>query len=163
MNHDVRAEGEGLLQRRRKECVVSNYDGLACVCLFREPVDIDDAEQRIAGRLDPDHAGLLRERVGDRTVVRLIDERHAEVCLARECIEQAVGTAVAVVGRHKEVARPEQMREQRDCGHTGRCHYRAGATFEVGQRARQQITRRVAAARVIVLPLFAKCVEAERR
>ena len=163
VNHDIRAQCERLLQGRRQEGVVGNYDGIARVRLRGEAVDVDDAQERIAGRLDPHHARLLRERVGDGNVIRLINERHAEVCLARECIEQAIGAAITVVGGNEQISRPEQMREQRDRGHARRCHHGAGTPFEVRQRVCQQIARGIAAARVIVLPLFAECAEAERR
>jgi hypothetical protein len=53
MHHQVGAERDGLLQRRREERVVGHEERAGCV---REPggqAQVGDAEQRIARRLNP--------------------------------------------------------------------------------------------------------------
>ena len=56
-------------------------------------------------------------QASQRFEVRLIDEHHIEQALLRLLLEQAIGSAVAIVRRDDRVARLQQLRQQRQRRH----------------------------------------------
>ena len=65
VDDDVGAEVERLLQVRRRERVVDDEDRADGVRRVGGRADVDDVEQRIRRRLDPDHPRALVEVVGE--------------------------------------------------------------------------------------------------
>ena len=84
-----------------------------------------------------------------------VHETHLERAARVQRVEQAVRAAVAVVRRDDELLGPNRAAHERDRGHArGRDHDRAGAAFEVGERAAERVARRIAGARVVVVALL---------
>ena len=70
--------------------------------------DVGDAEQRVGGRLDPDHLRLVGDRGPHRVEVGQRDRGVGQPPALEHLVEQAVGAAVRVVREHHVVTRVEQ-------------------------------------------------------
>ena len=160
MHDDVGAERDRLLQRRRQKRVVDDDERADLVGEARHRGDVDDAQQRIARRFDPDDLRLAGERRGERDGVVEIDDRAAVQAALGLVDEQAIAAAVAVVRHDDQIVRAELRGHQRDRGHAGRGDDRARAALEFGQGAGEHVAGRVARARVVVGALLAEAFEA---
>ena len=58
VDHHVGPQRQRLLQVRRRERVVHHEQRADLVRRLGQRADVGDAEQRVGGRLDPDHGGL---------------------------------------------------------------------------------------------------------
>jgi hypothetical protein len=131
--------------------VVGDRDEIA---LASDPGDrgkIDQLEQRIARRFDPDH---LRLGPNGRTQPRRlghVDETHAQIGRAlAHVFEQTVRPAIEIVARDDMRAGVERIEHRCHAGEPGGESESARAAFEAGDASLQRRAGRIAAARVIV-------------
>jgi hypothetical protein len=159
VHDEVGSESQRLLEHRREEGVVDDDERPGRAGAVRDPRDVDEAQERVARRLDPHEARLGGQglRQGGRVV--LVDEPHADPGLALVGVQQPERAAVAVVRGQDEIARLEQVQDERDRGHPRRGDDRSRAALEVGQGSGQQIARRVRRPRVVVGSLQAEPFE----
>jgi len=61
MHHQIGAQLERPLEIGRGEGVIDDQECACAVCLFRHSRDIDDLQERVGRRFDPDQLGGLRE------------------------------------------------------------------------------------------------------
>ncbi len=105
VHDDVGPECQRVLQVRRGEGVVDDQQRTAVVGDPGQRSDVRDAEQRVGGRLDPEHPGPARP---DRRRDRLeVTQRHGGVLhppRLGDLGEQTVGAAVGVVGQDDVLA-----------------------------------------------------------
>ena len=163
VHHEIGAQCERLLQCRRQERVVCNDDRSGAMPRLAHAPEIGNSQQRIARRLDPQHRRLaLRDRLLD---VRRgeIGQLELDLPLRGERAEQPICAAVAIMrGEHFSSTRHELQR-QRDRRHAGARDHSTHAFFQLAQRAREIVARRISGARVVVLPLLVEAREGERR
>ena len=113
VNDDVGAELERLLQVRRRERVVDHEDragGVRCIC---GGTDVDDVEQGIRGRLDPDHPRALVDVSGE--VGRDLLRCHVVEDVALRLVdlgEHPIRAAVDVVHADDALARVDEVHDR---------------------------------------------------
>ncbi|MCW0450367.1 hypothetical protein NB706_003201 [Xanthomonas sacchari] len=164
VDHQVGAEGDRGLQRRRQEGVVDHRQRAGLVRGVDDEAQVGDAQQRVGRGLDQHQLRRLRQRIGQRARIGQVGGDQFEVALLRQRVEQAPATAVRVVRHHQLVAWLQQRIEhQVDRAHAGGGDHAAGAAFQFRQRFAEQVAGGVAAAGVVVLALVAEAVEAEVR
>jgi hypothetical protein len=119
VEHDVSAVLERPLDRGRRERVVDDDQrprpalGLALRHGPRDGGDVDDLEERVRRRFEPDEAGALSQRLPQRVGLRV--EVHVARLHARRAmhpLEVAVRAAVDVVADHDLLARDRQLRNR---------------------------------------------------
>ena len=108
--------------------------------------DVDDVQQRVRRRLDPDQPRLVAQRGGDGVEVGLVDEVVGQAPAAEHLVDEAVGAAVEVVRQHDVVA--------------GRAHRRDHARGSPPSRRR---TRRRSRPRARRAPPRARCASGSPR
>ena len=117
VHHDVRAERQRPLEVWTHEGVVDHDQRPALVRQPGDGLDVDEFQQGVGRRLDPDHAGTLVERLFDGAQIASIDKSEGEAHRLQHAPKEPVAAAVQVVHCHRVVARFEQL-------HDGglRCH-----------------------------------------
>ncbi len=108
--------------------VVDDKQAADLVSRLGDRAQIGDAQQRIARRLDPDHARSPGADTVASILTGQIDELGVEVATPMQCHDGTVQAAVAVVGQQDSIVRPQQLQHQRDGGHPRRgdhCPYTA--------------------------------------
>ncbi len=163
MHDEIRSERDGLLPGRRQEGVVDDYQRSGRAPESRERLDVGDAQQRVAGRLDPQQRGRLRQGGLHGRFVAEVHEVDDTLASPSPSLEQPVGAAVAIVRSDDAPAVRDQIADQGNRGHAGRRHDRTGAQLEIGERLRKQVAGRIPGARVVVAALLAEAAERERR
>ncbi len=163
VQYEVCAERDWPLPRWRQERVVDEHQRARCMRLLSECANVDDPQQRIAGRLDPDQLRTKRERRCKGAVVGLIDELHAHDAALRQVAEQAIRPAVTVVRRYQQVVCREELHDKVNSRHAGGRNDSPSPAFERCKRFGERIARRVAGTRVVVRSLLAERLEGERR
>jgi len=153
MHHDVRAERDRLLQRRRQEGVVDHHLRADRLRRHGDMTDVGDAQQRVAGSFDPHHGRAARQRRAQRAGIVKIDHRQLEPALAGTGAKQTMRAAIAVVRHHQQLARLKQFQHQSDRRHAAGGDYGTGTAFEFAQRLGKQVAGGIAAAGVIVAAL----------
>ncbi len=162
MQHHVGTERQRLLQGRRQEGVVHHHQRTGLVRGIDDEAQVGDAQQRVGRRFHQHQLRLAGQRLGQRTRVGEVGGDQGEVALLRQCIEQAPAATVRIVRHHQGIARLQQcVQHQVDRAHAGGGDDAASAAFQFGQCFAQQVAGRVAAARVVVLPLVAEAIETE--
>ena len=113
-------------------------------------MDIDDAQERVAGRFDQYQARLALHgrRHGGRVV--LIHEQQIELALGRTQAQQLVCAAIAIVRREDEIAWFASRQDEVDGGHAAANHRGAGAAFQFGQGLGQHVARGIAGPGIVV-------------
>jgi hypothetical protein len=148
--HDgVGAVLERALVDRRGEGVVDRDDRVAPASDDRG--DVDDVEQRVGRRLDPDQARVGAHSSGHRVDVGLVDHRVAQAPAREDLVDEAVGAAIEVGGNDDVVAGRAHGGDQRVGGGHARGEGRRVAALQIAQRALEGAARGVGAARVVVV------------
>ncbi len=164
MDDEIGAEQQRLLQVRRRECVVDDEQRTDRVRRVCGAPDVDDVEERVRRRLEPDEANRLVEVRGE-----------AVVELGRRDVREAVALRLVDLRRHP-VDAPVDVGDQDDAlpgideVHQGRRRAEPGAErdpvlrlLEARQRLLQRAAGRVRDARVVVALVHADRVLHERR
>ena len=126
-------------------------------------LDVDQLEERIRGRLHPDHPGPLGERPLNRLQVRAVDKREAESRRLEDPAKETVGPAVEVVDRHRVVAGLEEMHDDRLGRHPGGERQALPAAFQGRDARLERGTGRVPSAGVLVTLMLPDRVLGEGR
>ena len=113
VHDDVRAEGERRLQVRSGEGVVDDEDRADRVRSIGGRTDVDDVQQRIRRRLDPDHARPVVEMGGEVPELRRRDVLEDVSLRLVHLRGQAVHAAVDVRDQRDAVAGVQQVHERR--------------------------------------------------
>ena len=149
VQHDGRAQREGPLQGRRGEGVVHDQRDLPRPDQIGGGTDVDQPEERVGRRLEPDHARAPGERPFEMRGIAQVDEARLDAERAQDLLEEPVRAAVHVVAADDVVAGTERVEEGRRRRTAAREGEGAGAALEGGQARLERRARRVAAARVV--------------
>ena len=124
-----------------------------------DALEIDELEQRIGRRLDPDQARVRPDRRFDRIRVGEIEIAHLEAHRAlAHPLEQAARAAVEVVDRDDVGAVVEAFERRRNGRKAGREGESRAAAFEIGDAALERHARGVLGARVVVALVHARAL-----
>jgi hypothetical protein len=133
----------------------------ACAIVARE---IDEFQQRVGRRLDPDEAGVGTDRGFQRRRVGEIDVGGVEAGGAlAHAFEQAARAAVEIVDRDDMRAVIQTFEHGRDRGEPGREGKRRAAAFEVGDAALERHAGGIFRARVVEAFVHARALLHEGR
>ena len=97
----VDRSGEGVVDRDERVAPARHHGG-----------DVDDVEQRVGRRLDPDQPRVVGHRGGERVEVGLVDHRVAQAPAREHLVDEAEGAAVEVGGDDDVVAGLARRRER---------------------------------------------------
>ena len=151
MHHEIEAEFQRSLDPWARERIVGHRQHVALARYLRHGREIDELQQRIAGRLDPYHLRLRTDCRLDPSRIRHVDKAHAQSRRAlAHVLEQPIGTAVEVVARDDVRARVEHVENRRHPRQSRREGETAGAAFEIGDARFQRRARRIGRARVVI-------------
>ena len=150
VEHQVGAELGGLLQIRARERVVHHGERVRFVRDLGERGDIEHLEERIRRRLDPDQLGARTHRAADRVQFAHVHRRQVDASTVEHSREEAVRSAVDVVGHDHVIALRKEVRHR-----VGRRHSRGereapARAFERGEAGLERRARGVPGARVFV-------------
>jgi hypothetical protein len=162
MDGDVGAEGERVLEEGRGEGVVHDQPRAVASRDLGAGGDVDQAQQRIGGALDPHEPRGLADRLVDLLGSRRVDVREAKSEARHHLREQAVAAAVEVVGHHHVVAGLQQLYDAGDCGHTRRVGQTEAPLLQRREAALQRLARGVSASRVLEAAVHADGILGER-
>ena len=156
MNHDVGAQRERPLQRRRAEAVVHDQQTSVAPRDVGKRPHVGDLSQRIGGRLQKQQARLRADRPLPRLQVAQFDEVGGNPELAQVIVEQQRGAAEKAVRRDDVVARLEQRDAHRvDRRHAGGGGDAGRAAFQRRQPPFERAHRGIGEARIDVARLCA--------
>ena len=108
VNHDVRAEVEGVLKVRACKGVVDGQERARCP-ERRHTGDVDDVEKGVGGRLQPDEPGPARQRRAERFHGMRADEPARDPILVVHAVEEPPRAAVDVARGNHLVAGFQQV------------------------------------------------------
>ena len=134
VHHDVGAERDRLLQVGRGEGVVDDEQRTRLVGDGRDRLDVGDAEQRVGGRLDPDHPGLGPDGGAHRLDVGDGGDRVLHPPRPGDLVEQPVGASVGVARARRRGRRGSAGRAARHPRRPGRWRRRSRAHHPPGRR-----------------------------
>jgi hypothetical protein len=126
--------------------------------------DVDDVQERVRGRLEPDEARALVEVLGE--VRAHLGRWHPLELVALRPVhlrEHPVDAAVDVVDGDHAVARGDEVHQRRRRGEPGRVGEAVLGVLERGEAFLQRRPRRVGDARVVVALVPARPLLRERR
>jgi hypothetical protein len=152
VHHDVGAEGERLLQIRRREGVVDDQQRAGLVGDLSEPLDVGDGQQRVGRGLDPQDLRLPGpDRGAYRVDVADVGGAVLETPTLRDLVEEPEGAAVRVVGDHGVVAGAGEPPQDGVLGRQAAGEREPALPFlQRRERALERGPRRVGAAAVLV-------------
>ena len=151
VQHDVRAEGERLLQVGRGEGVVDDEAHVRRARDVRERGDVRDAQQRVRRRLAPDDAGGGPQGRAQGVDVAEVDRGVLHAPRREHLVDQPERAAVGVVREHDVVAGGQEHPQQHVAGpHPGAERVGVPAALEGGEALLQRGAGGVGAARVLV-------------
>ncbi len=110
VEHEIRAELQRLLPGRREERVVDHDERARGLAECRDLLDIRDAQERVARRLDPQQRGRLRQRFANRSFVVEGDEVDFALAALMPRVEERVRNRR---GRSREARRCASRWEMR--------------------------------------------------
>ena len=151
VEHDVRAEAEGLLQVRRREGVVDDAQRARSVGQLRSGSDVGEAQERVAGRLEVHVPRALGEGRLDLLQVGRVHEAELDAIALEHAREEPPGPAVEVVARDHVVPRLEAVEEGVAGRESARERQPASALLQGGEVGLEGRPRRVARAAVLVV------------
>ena len=164
VDDDVGAELERELEVRRGEGVVDDDEGAGGVRGVGRLADVDDVEERVRRRLEPDDAGALVQVLLEAGLDLLGGEEREAVALRLvDLREHAVDAAVDVVHTDDVVARLEQVHDRRRRAEAGGVREPVVGPLQRGEARLERRPRRVPGAGVVVALVDADGVLDERR
>ena len=110
MKNDVRAELERPLEDRRRERVVDDERRPSFLGDARDGPDIRESEERIRGRLQPDHLRSLGHGGDEPVGSSQVGEGRVDTHRGEDGAEDPMRSAVDVVAAHDVVPRAERMK-----------------------------------------------------
>ncbi len=150
MDDDVNAEFNRPLHGGRREGVVGHGQDAALLRNLRDGIEIGHFQQRVAGRLDPDHFRLRRDGGLNRRRIRSIDMRHRQIGRAfPHAMEQPPGSAVQIARRDDMAAMIEQFKDRRLRRQSRSESEAANAAFQIRHRRFEGGARRIARPRIL--------------
>src|SRR5829696_8068952 len=145
----VRPELERTLHDRCRERVIHGDDRV--LLAGHDVPDVDDVQQRVRGRLDPDQPGLRPHRALERAQIGLINHVVVDPEALQDLVHQPVRAAVEVAREDHVVAGTRMRRDERV---RGRHPAREGGpepALQLADRVLKRGPRRVGGARVVVI------------
>ncbi len=151
VHDDIETGFQRPLRVRRRESVVADGKQPVALADLGHREQIDDFQQRIGRRLDPQQPGIGFDCALQRLQVRQIDERDvvSRGALA-DVLQDPVAPTVEIVHRDDMRAGVEQLQDRGRGRHAGGESESRRAAFEIGHRRLERIPCGVASARVIV-------------
>ena len=107
MKDEVRSELQRALQERRGECVIDHRESSGVRGKPYDCADVDDLEERVGWRLDPDHphVGVLAERQGNGISVAQIHGNRLDAVASPDTVGEPPGPAIEVIAEKDGVTR----------------------------------------------------------
>ena len=162
MNHEIRTERDRPLQGRRKKSVVDSNAGSRTLGLCGNRLDIDDAHQRIARRLDQHQGRRKRERCTQGSGIALIDEGDLDLPASLPRFQQTIGAAITIVRRDDETSLAGLGENNIYRSHPGTHDDSARAAFQLGQRIAQHVAAWIGRTRIFIRAALLVAVEGKR-
>ena len=150
MHYHVGAQLQRTLEVRAGEGVVDDHERTGRVGRVDHGGDVDDAQQRVGGRLQPDQARRGAQGAGHGGRVRRVDVVDLHPKARQQTVKEAGGAAIQVVVRHDMVAALQQVGDGRFGAHARAEGQPVVAALQRRHALLQRGPRGVAGARVFV-------------
>ena len=155
VNHDIESEFNRPLDPGAGKGVVGNRDDFPLARRLRDRFEINQLEERVARRLDPDHARVLLYGALEVSRIGHVDEREIEIGRTPpDAFEQTKGSAIKIVADNDVRTAVDQLKNRRHRRKTGGESPAARATFQIGDAPLVGETRRINRTRVIETFMF---------
>ena len=149
VDDEVGTELERTLQHRARERAVDGDQRARTVHELADRVEVDDAEQRIGRELEPDQAGAIGHRRGDRVGIGRIDRGEGQPVAPEDLVEEPEGAAVHVLGEDDVIPGIEEQHHRRRCRQSRREREAVVGALERREALLEVAARRIAGARVL--------------
>ena len=157
MDHQIKTKFDRPLDPWCGEGVVGDRKNFVFARNFRDRFQIDDFEQRIARRFDPNHSRVLFDRRLKARCVGKIDISKIEIRGATpDFFEQTKRAAIEIIADDNVRSAFEQIERGRHGGESGSKGKTAGAALEIGNAFFVSKPGRIDRARIIVAFVFAR-------
>jgi hypothetical protein len=144
MHDEVGAECERLLEVRGCEGVVDGENRPGCVRCLCSSADVDDVEERVRRRLDPDESNVVVQ-IRRQVVVELVGRDVRELVALRlvDLRRHPVDAAVDVRDQDDALARVDEVHDRRRRTEPGRVREPELGALETRERRLERAARRV--------------------
>ena len=151
MHDDVESVFNRALNPWRCKCVIANGDDFVLARNFRDRVEVDQLQQRIAGCFDPNHARVWFDCALEIRSIGQIDVAKIKIRRATaHFVEQPECAAVKIVTHNDMRSAFQQFKHGRHCGEAGRESEPSRPAFQIGDAFFIREPRGINRARVIV-------------
>src|SRR6266545_1690309 len=150
VNHQIGAQLDRLLQIRRDEGVIDRQRRFRLVGQVGDGGDIDDLQERVCRRLDPDELCRRRDDLAEAVRAGVFGVARHQAPRLEDPFQQAKRAAVEIGGRRHLIAGPQQRKHRRRRRQPRRERQAAFAAFQGSQARLQGGARRVAGTRILV-------------
>ena len=159
MDDHIDPELDRPLGHRGGEGIITDGQNAAPPGEFGHRLEIDDPQQRIGRRLEPDHPRLVAYGFFERLGAGQIGVSEAQPRRAFANIgEQAVGAAVQIVESDHVIAGIEKLQNRGRSRHPRGEGVAGGAAFEIGDAALEGHAGRILAARIFIALVDARAL-----
>ena len=155
MHHNVRAQRQRALQRRRQKRIVHADLDAVRMGNLADRRNIRQNHQRIAGRLDVHQLGVGPYRRFHRAQIAGVHILDLDAVAGDDAVEEPHRAGIHILGADQVIARVQHSHQRGDGRHAGGEGMTAHAPFESRQRLLQPVARRIAGARVVPAPVRA--------
>ena len=151
VHDDVEASFDRTLNPRSRKCVIANGNNFALARDLCDRFQINQLQQRVARRFDPNHARIWFDGTLEIFAVGQIDISKIKIGrTAAHSVEQAERASVKIVACDNMRAAFEQLQRGGDCGQAGCKCEPARAAFQIGNASFVGKPRWINRARIIV-------------
>ena len=154
---DAGAEGEGVLQKRRREGIVHTYRDRMAAGDIADGLDVHDLQGGVGGRFEPDEFCVWGDRFADHLKVGHVDKSSPDAHRSVDADQLAVGAPVEVVAAEDFVTGLEELEYGIHGGEAAAVAEAVLSTFEGGETCLEGVAGWVLGAGVFVAFMLTWC------
>lgn len=143
MDHHVAAQRDRALKDGRHQRIVGKGQRPRRLGLAGAALEVGEAEERIARRLEPDQRRFPGQRRPESPILAQVDEIDADPATLRETGKEAMGAAVAIVRRHHKRACRQRQQGEESGGLAGAGYHSPRRTLELREQLGEHVAVRV--------------------
>ncbi len=156
VHDDMRAELDGALEVRAKECVIHDEGDPSVGGKLAKRGEVSDPQGGVRRSLHIKHFGVRAERAEHRLLRRGVDKGEFKAKMHQELRGEAEDSAVNGFGYYSVITGTQKTKDSVNSSHAGREYIRALAAFQFSDGALESFAIRMIGSRVVVTFVFAE-------